>query len=61
MELRKRHIRHIHPERLHDVEVDQHLYIKVTLPSLPCVYELCAKTFASHPSLSTHKRRKHEA
>ncbi|KAJ1361813.1 hypothetical protein KIN20_021161 [Parelaphostrongylus tenuis] len=60
MQSRRRHIRQIHPERLHDDEVDQHLYIKVNSPSLPYVCEVCAKMFASHASLSTHKRRKHE-
>ncbi|KHJ98910.1 zinc finger, C2H2 type [Oesophagostomum dentatum] len=60
MQSRKRHIERAHPERLKDVEVDQHSYIKVQSPALPFACDLCSKTFASHASLSTHKKRIHE-
>ncbi|KAJ1353365.1 hypothetical protein KIN20_009973 [Parelaphostrongylus tenuis] len=60
MQSRRRHIEQIHPERLHEIEVDQHLYIKINSPALPYVCELCAKAFSTHASLSVHKRRIHE-
>ncbi|EYB86600.1 hypothetical protein Y032_0276g1093 [Ancylostoma ceylanicum] len=60
MQSRRRHIERKHPEKLTEEEVDSHSYIKVQTPALPFACELCAKTFASHASLSTHKKRIHE-
>ncbi|KJH52917.1 zinc finger, C2H2 type [Dictyocaulus viviparus] len=47
MQSRRRHIERKHPEALAEV-------------SLPYVCEMCYKTFATHASLSTHKKRVHE-
>ncbi|VDL63004.1 unnamed protein product [Nippostrongylus brasiliensis] len=60
MQSRRRHIERKHPDMLAHPEVDQHSYVKVQSPVLPYVCDLCNKTFASHASLSTHKRRIHE-
>uniref|UniRef100_A0A0K0DCJ7 C2H2-type domain-containing protein n=1 Tax=Angiostrongylus cantonensis TaxID=6313 RepID=A0A0K0DCJ7_ANGCA len=60
MQSRRRHIERKHRDKLGEVEVDQHQYIKVNSASLPYACDVCSKAFASHASLSTHKKRIHE-
>ncbi|PIO70012.1 zinc finger, C2H2 type [Teladorsagia circumcincta] len=67
MQSRRRHIERKHPEKLNDPSVKEHGYVKVvsfimTLfkAALPYACDICSKAFASHASLSTHKKRIHE-
>ncbi|KAK6045442.1 zinc finger, C2H2 type [Cooperia oncophora] len=60
MQSRRRHIERKHPEKLNDLEVDTHGYVKVVTPALPYACDICSKTFASHASMITHKKRIHE-
>ncbi|KAJ1346317.1 hypothetical protein KIN20_001074 [Parelaphostrongylus tenuis] len=60
MQSRRRHIERKHPDKLGEAEVDQHQYVKVQSVSLPYACDVCSKTFASHASLTTHKRRIHD-
>ncbi|VDO42574.1 unnamed protein product [Haemonchus placei] len=60
MQSRRRHIERKHPEKLSDPKVDEYDYVKVLSPALPYACNICSKTFASHASLNTHKKRIHE-
>uniref|UniRef100_A0A7I4XWF3 Zinc finger domain containing protein n=1 Tax=Haemonchus contortus TaxID=6289 RepID=A0A7I4XWF3_HAECO len=60
MQSRRRHIERKHPEKLSDPKVDEYDYVKVLSPALPYACNICSKTFASHASLTTHKKRIHE-
>ncbi|ETN86059.1 zinc finger, C2H2 type [Necator americanus] len=60
MQSRRRHIERKHPAMLGSEEVEQVSYIKVQSPAFPYACELCSKAFASHASLSTHRKRVHE-
>lgn len=60
MQSRRRHIERKHPEKVGEPETDQHTYVKVLSATLPYACEQCCKTFATHSSLSIHRRRVHE-
>ncbi|PIO69153.1 zinc finger, C2H2 type [Teladorsagia circumcincta] len=60
MQSRRRHIERKHPEKLNDPSVKEHGYVKVVSAALPYACDICSKAFASHASLSTHKKRIHE-
>ncbi|VDO59922.1 unnamed protein product [Heligmosomoides polygyrus] len=60
MQSRRRHIVNIHPEKADEPEVDQHTYVRMVSAALPYECGQCCKAFASHPSLSLHRRRVHE-
>ncbi|KAK5977455.1 hypothetical protein GCK32_006112 [Trichostrongylus colubriformis] len=60
MQSRRRHIERKHPEKINDPKVDEIGYVKVVSPALPYACNICSKTFASHASMSTHKKRIHE-
>ncbi|KAK6024977.1 zinc finger, C2H2 type [Ostertagia ostertagi] len=60
MQARRKHIGRKHPEKLDDPRVNDHGYVKVVSAALPYACDICSKSFASHASLSTHKKRIHE-